>query len=76
MAPPLPVVKGKEAVKAFQKAGWQIKTQKGSHVKLVKPGHPNAIIIPVHGNKTLDRGTLSSIIKHSDLSVEAFTDLL
>lgn len=76
MVPPLPVIKGKEAVKAFQKAGWRIKSQKGSHVKLVKSGHPNSIIIPIHKNKDLDRGTLSSIIKSSNLTIDEFTKLL
>jgi len=45
-------------------------------VKLVKAGHPNPIIIPVHGNKVLDRGTLASIIRFSDLSIDEFLKLL
>jgi predicted RNA binding protein YcfA (HicA-like mRNA interferase family) len=32
----LPVVSGAEAVKAFQRAGWRIDRQKGSHVVLLK----------------------------------------
>lgn len=32
--PPLPVISGNKAVKAFQRAGFDIKRQKGSHVHL------------------------------------------
>lgn len=76
MAPALPVVSGKEAVKAFLRDGWTEKSRKGSHVKLVKSGRPNPIIIPVHGGKPLDRGTLASIIRHSGLTVSEFIELL
>ena len=65
-----------KAIKALQKAGWTIKSQKGSHVKLVKPGVRRTIIIPVHKGKALDRGLLFAIIKHSELSVEKFKELL
>ena len=34
-----PVVSGAEAVKAFQRAGWRIDRQRGSHVVLLKAGH-------------------------------------
>ncbi|HOX29037.1 MAG TPA: type II toxin-antitoxin system HicA family toxin [bacterium] len=76
MSPALPIISGKDAIKAFLKVGWTEKSRKGSHVKLVNPNHPNPIVIPLHGNKPLDRGTLASIIKHSGLSVSEFIDLL
>lgn len=31
-------ISGKEAVKAFQAAGWQVRGQLGSHVMLTKTG--------------------------------------
>jgi predicted RNA binding protein YcfA (HicA-like mRNA interferase family) len=31
-------ISGKDAVKAFQKAGWEVIGQVGSHVVLIKPG--------------------------------------
>jgi HicA toxin of bacterial toxin-antitoxin, len=34
----LPVVSGSEAIRAFERAGWQRARQKGSHVSLVKSG--------------------------------------
>ncbi len=39
-------IPGKEAVKAFQKAGWQKLGQVGSHVVMVKPGIRVNLSIP------------------------------
>lgn len=72
--PPLPVVSGKEAVNAFVKDGWEFVSQKGSHMKMVKEGVPVRLIIPDH--KTLDRGTLRSLIRKAGLSVDEFIHLL
>ena len=44
----LPVVSGAEAVKAFEKAGWAVDRQRGSHVILVKEGHPATLSVPMH----------------------------
>ena len=76
MTPALPIITSKEAIKVFLKDGWTEKRRKGSHIKLEKAGHPNPIIIPSHSGKNLDRGTLSSIIKHSGMTVSEFIDLL
>jgi predicted RNA binding protein YcfA (HicA-like mRNA interferase family) len=35
----LPVLSGREVVKAFSRAGWQQARQKGSHIILVKDHH-------------------------------------
>lgn len=67
---------GKKALKALQKDGWEIKSQKGSHVKLTKTGKPHFIIVPLHGGASIPTGTLSNIIKDAGLTVEAFIDLL
>ncbi len=67
-------ISGKEAVKAFQKAGWQPLGQVGSHLVMVKPGVRVNLSIPQH--KELSIGTLRSLIRHSGLTVEQFLDLL
>jgi predicted RNA binding protein YcfA (HicA-like mRNA interferase family) len=45
----LPVVSGVEAVKVFEKAGWTIDRQRGSHVILVKDGHLATLSVPDRG---------------------------
>jgi len=72
--PPLPVISGLEAVRAFQKAGWRIARQRGSHIILVKKGRFATLSIPDH--ETLDRGTLRSLIRRAEMSVEEFISYL
>ncbi|MBF0517927.1 MAG: type II toxin-antitoxin system HicA family toxin [Nitrospirae bacterium] len=38
-------------LKAFQRAGWTFKSQRGSHIKLAKEGA--TIILPVHKGKPI-----------------------
>ena len=66
----LPVLSGGEAVKAFVKAGWFVDRQRGSHVILVKDGHPATLSVPDH--KEIAKGTLRSLIRSAGLTVEAF----
>jgi len=49
-------ISGKEAAKAFKRAGWQPLGQVGSHLVLVKPGLRVNLSIPQH--KELSIGTL------------------
>jgi predicted RNA binding protein YcfA (HicA-like mRNA interferase family) len=72
--PPLPVVSGEAAIRAFERAGWKRARQKGSHVSLVKPGVNVNLSVPLH--RELDRGTLRKLIRLSGLSVEQFVALL
>ncbi len=70
----LPVISGREAVRAFERAGWTIARQRGSHVVLTKPGMLVNLSIPDH--KQLDRGLLRSQIRKAGLSVVEFVALL
>ena len=65
---------GKEAVKAFQKAGWKKIGQVGSHVVMIKEGVRANLSIPQH--KELSIGTLRALIRHSGLTVDEFLKLL
>ncbi|MDD3925660.1 MAG: type II toxin-antitoxin system HicA family toxin [bacterium] len=67
-------ISGKDAVKAFQKAGWQPIGQVGSHLVMVKPGMRANLSIPQH--RELSVGTLRALIRHSELTVEEFLTLL
>ncbi len=70
----LPVCSGDEAIRAFEKAGWRVARQKGSHVSLVKPGTPVILTVPLH--RELDRGLLKALIRKAGLTVEEFITLL
>jgi len=70
----LPVLSGKECIKALKKAGFYFKRQEGSHVTLCRDEPFAQVVVPLH--KELDRGTLRSIIHHSGLTVDEFVELL
>jgi predicted RNA binding protein YcfA (HicA-like mRNA interferase family) len=67
-------ISGKEAVKAFQRAGWEFSSQVGSHLVLTKPGQRTNLTVPQH--KELALGTLRALIRAAGLSVDEFLDLL
>lgn len=67
-------ISGKEAVRAFERAGWILKGQVGSHAILVKQGEKANLSVPQH--KELGIGILRKLIHHSGLSVEEFLDFL
>jgi len=67
-------ISGKEAVKAFQKAGWKKIGQVGSQVVMIKEGVRANLSIPQH--KELSIGTLRALIRHSGLTVDEFLKLL
>ena len=61
-------------MKAFEKAGWRVAGQVGSHVVMTKPGERANLSIPQH--KELSTGTLRALIRHSSLTVDEFLTLL
>lgn len=70
----LPVVSGRECVKALSKIGFYFKRQEGSHITLRKDKPFAQVVVPDH--KQLDRGTLRAIIRQAGLSVDDFVNLL
>jgi len=71
----LPVVSGREAVKAFEKNGWKvIRRAKSRHIIMKKEGMLTTLSIPEH--KVLDRGLLRSLIRDAYISIERFNELL
>jgi predicted RNA binding protein YcfA (HicA-like mRNA interferase family) len=67
-------ISGKEAAKAFARAGWQTMGQMGSHLVMTKPGERANLSIPQH--RELSVGTLRALIRAAGLTVEQFLDLL
>jgi predicted RNA binding protein YcfA (HicA-like mRNA interferase family) len=67
-------ISGKEAAKAFERAGWSPLGQVGSHLVLVKEGVRVNLSIPQH--KELSVGTLRALIRAAGLTVDEFLGLL
>ncbi len=72
--PPVPLLKPVLVVKAFEKLGWEVTRQKGSHIIMTREGHMATLSIPKH--KEVARGTLRSLISRADLSIEEFIEVL
>jgi len=66
-------ISGRHAVAAFQRAGWELLRQKGSHAILGKPGHPN-LVIPMH--RSVAPFLLRSQIRRAGMTEEEFRALL
>lgn len=65
-------LKPDRVIKAFERAGWRVVGQKGSHVKLIKKDNINILSIPVHKGKPIKQGLLRNQIKKAGLTEEEF----
>jgi predicted RNA binding protein YcfA (HicA-like mRNA interferase family) len=72
--PPLPVISGRQARRAFEKAGWVFNRQRGSHMILVRSGIP--VNLSVLDHREIDRGLLRGLIRDAGMTVEEFIRLL
>jgi len=70
--PPLPKMSGREVVRVFEKFGWNIARQKGSHIILIKDDNIATLSVPDH--KEVAKGTLRSLIRASGLTVVEFNE--
>lgn len=70
----LPVISGKDCVKALFKKGYYLRRQQGSHLILRRDIPFSQLVVPNH--KVIDRGTLRAIIRQAELTVEEFNDML
>lgn len=66
--------KPRELIKKFEKAGYIVDRQKGSHVVLYHPIQGKRLIIPLHVRE-MPRGTLLSIIKQAGMTRDEFLKL-
>jgi predicted RNA binding protein YcfA (HicA-like mRNA interferase family) len=71
----LPVVSGRDVVKALARLGYEFDRQKGSHMILRQSRSPHRrAVVPDHSE--VAKGTLRSIIREAGLTVDEFRALL
>ncbi len=58
--PPVPLLRPREVIRAFERFGWQVARLKGSHIILTKAGHVATLSVPDHPE--VARGTLRALI--------------
>lgn len=66
----LPALSGKDVVRVFESFGWSIARQRGSHIIMIKEGEIITLSIPNH--KEVAKGTLRSLIRSANLTVDEF----
>ena len=73
--PKLPILSGKELIRALNKIGYLIDHQTGSHVILRNKDPPyRRLTIPNH--QEVSKGTLLAIMKEAGLTREEFFNLI
>ena len=65
----LPLVSGKQAVRALSRLGFVEVSRKGSHVKLKHPDG-RMIVFPFHDE--IDRFTLKGALKDAEIEIDEF----
>ncbi len=66
----LPVLSGREVVKAFESFGWSVARQSSSHIIMTKQGETVTLSVPDH--KEVAKGALRSLIRAANLTVDEF----
>jgi len=70
----LPIISGKQCVRALEQVGFYLKRQTGSHMILRRDDPFAQVVVPDHN--VLDRGTLRAIIRQAGLGIDGFISLL
>jgi predicted RNA binding protein YcfA (HicA-like mRNA interferase family) len=71
----LPALTPKKVVRVLKKLDFEEARQTGSHLILINKTKRKIIPVPIH-SKSMKRGLLISIIKHSGLTMDEFIKLL
>ena len=68
--PQIPSLRASEVVNIFEKLGWRMARQKGSHMIMIKTAEIASLSIPNHN--PVAKGTLRSLIRSANLTVSDF----
>jgi len=71
----LPVISGRELVRALRKLGYEIDRQHGSHIILKHSAAPyRRLVVPDHHE--IAKGTLRAIVRQAGISIDELKALL
>lgn len=75
--PKLPVLSGKDVIKALSKIGFRHVRTKGTHAILNKfDKEKGKVTVPVPLHKELAKGTLKSIMKQANITLDELLKLI
>lgn len=70
--PKLPVLSGREIIRALESLGFQQSRQRGSHVTLLRSS--KVCVVPLH--KEVASGTLAGILRQAAVTADEFAKTL
>ena len=73
--PRLPIISGAQAVRAFEKIGYEFSNQTGSHI-ILRTSEPPHRHLSIPNHRELARGLLRGLIRDAGLTTEQFIELL
>ena len=71
----LPRLRGRQAIAALRRAGFEVIRVRGSHHFLKHPDG-RATVVPVHAGETIGPGLLNQILTDVEMTVEEFREFL
>ena len=71
----VPLISSREAIKAFEKLGYEVNHQTGSHIILRRTQSPH-LHLSVPNRRELPRGTLRGLIRSVGITIDDFCSLL
>ncbi|MEA2032869.1 MAG: type II toxin-antitoxin system HicA family toxin [Euryarchaeota archaeon] len=72
----LPVVSGEKAVKCFEKLGYEVVRQKGSHIRMWHRSDKSKKPLTIPKHKVLGKGLLRKLLRDAEISIGEFRELL
>ncbi|VVB97800.1 HicA toxin of bacterial toxin-antitoxin [uncultured archaeon] len=72
----LPVVSGKEAVKAFGKLGYVTVRQTGSHIRRKHQSDRSKKPLTIPNHKIVGKGLLRKLLRDAEITIEDFCSLI
>ena len=72
----IPCLPYDKIIHAFQRDGWIVVRQKGSHIRLQKHTAAETLKLTIPAHRPVKRSTLAHILKQADISVDDFLRLV
>ena len=72
----LPVVSGREAIRVFERLGYRVVRQRGSHVRLRHGTDPSRKPLTIPDHRVLKPGLLRHLMRDAQVDPEEFRQLL
>ena len=72
----LPVISGKDAVKAFEKLGYVMVRQTGSHIRIKHKSDHSKKPLTIPNHKVIGKGLLRKLLRDAEITPEEFNRLI